>query len=110
MEDFQQVLTNLASSLNSVNSTAIKLPTFSPDLVEHWFDKVEAHFRIKKITVSNTKYDHVMATIPVDVFKKVGKIDISEDKDPYDTLKKKMIKRFSLSPLGLSIKGAGSQN
>ena len=53
----------------SINSTAVKLPTFWSTDPELWFYQVEAVFenRNPKVTVDSTKFNHVMAALPQDV-------------------------------------------
>ena len=55
--------------LPSVNSTAVKLPTFWSSDPELWFFQVEAVFenRHPKVTVDGTKFNHVMAALPQEV-------------------------------------------
>ena len=44
-----------------INAVAMKLPLFWVDNPRMWFQTAEAQFRIKNITRSLTKFDHVLA-------------------------------------------------
>ena len=47
-----------------VAAATVKLPQFWVDQPEVWFCQAEAHFSLKQITVSRTKFDHVVAVLP----------------------------------------------
>ena len=110
------VATALAAVMErkEVNAASVKLPTFSPEAPELWFRQVESHFRLKKITVSQTKYDHVLASVPHEVFAQVAVEDLSGHVDPYGELKKKFLAEYSLSPIdrvfkALELQGEGAK-
>ena len=45
-------------------NVSMKLPTFWPDVVEVWFAQADAQFGIRNVTVSKTKFYHVVAVLP----------------------------------------------
>jgi hypothetical protein len=51
----------------NVNAVAVKLPDFWPADPQTWFHQAEAAFRRSNVTVSFTKYDHVLMKLPTDV-------------------------------------------
>jgi hypothetical protein len=51
----------------NVNAVAVKLPEFWPADPQTWFHQAEAAFRRSNVTVSFTKYDHVLMKLPTDV-------------------------------------------
>jgi len=51
----------------NVNAVAVKLPDFWPADPQTWFHQAEAEFRRSNVTVSYTKYDHVLMKLPTDV-------------------------------------------
>jgi hypothetical protein len=51
----------------NVNAVAVKLPEFWPADLQTWFHQAEAAFRRSNVTVSYTKYDHVLMKLPTDV-------------------------------------------
>jgi hypothetical protein len=44
----------------NVNAVAVKLPEFWPADPQTWFHQAEAAFRRSNVTVSYTKYDHIL--------------------------------------------------
>jgi hypothetical protein len=50
-----------------VNAVAVKLPDFWTADPTTWFAQAEAAFRRSNVTVSYTKYDHVLMKLPQDV-------------------------------------------
>jgi hypothetical protein len=51
----------------NLNAVAVKLPDFWPADPQTWFHQAEAAFRRSNVTVSYTKYDHVLMKLPTDV-------------------------------------------
>ena len=46
-----------------LNTFAIKLPPFWPDNIKTWLIQSESQFRLKGVTVSQTKFDHVVQSM-----------------------------------------------
>lgn len=77
---------------------AIKLPTFFKANPNLWFMQVEAQFHISKIKNDASKYYMVVAALDTEVLHQVS--DVLNDLPPqrmYETLKNKIIQRFSES-------------
>eukprot|EP00095_Tigriopus_kingsejongensis_P004996 maker-scaffold733_size105121-snap-gene-0.17 protein:Tk04996 transcript:maker-scaffold733_size105121-snap-gene-0.17-mRNA-1 annotation:"PREDICTED: uncharacterized protein LOC103308205" len=71
-----------------IGVTSLKLPQFSMADPITWFFRAEANFRLKNITKSCTKADHVMAVLPDDVFPKISVwLRDQQDEIDYEALK-----------------------
>ena len=46
---------------------SMKLPFFWCDAAKVWFTQADAHFAIKHVTVSKTKFYHTVAVLPLEV-------------------------------------------
>ena len=46
-----------------LNTFAVKLPPFWPDNIKTWLIQSESQFRLKGVTVSQTKFDHVVQSM-----------------------------------------------
>jgi len=86
-----------------VDAVAVKLPLFWKTSPKMWFNQAEAQFAIKNITVSLTKYYHVIARIPEDVALKVqnviNHISTTASDTPYEDLKKRMLAAYTPGPM-----------
>ena len=51
------------AGLDSVDVVGLKLGTFWTDMPTIWFMQAEAQFRLKKITVEETMYHHVLVAL-----------------------------------------------
>ena len=81
---------------NSLNALAMKLPLFWVDNPRMWFQTAEAQFRIKKITCSSTKFDHVLARIPSELTLSLTTVvsratATPPSADPYTELKDRLL-------------------
>lgn len=84
----------------AINNVAIKLPEFWTTNPALWFKQVEAAFRRGRVTVSATKYDHVLVKLPIEVLDSVADVvnAIDDDTvDPYEQLKARLISDYGLS-------------
>jgi hypothetical protein len=85
-----------------VDHVAVKLPLFWKSSPKMWFNQAESQFHIKGITVSLTKYHHVVARIPEDVALKVANvinaISASGSSTPYEDLKKRLMAAYTPGP------------
>jgi len=52
------------SECTAVHAAAFRLPPFSTTDTMIWFRRAEIQFPLKKITVSSTKADYVLAALP----------------------------------------------
>lgn len=81
-------------ALNSQNVSTIKIPPFWNNRPDLWFIQVEAQFRAKGITASNTKYDHLVSALPPETMEVVADVVLNPPKDNrYDHLKKLLVER-----------------
>jgi hypothetical protein len=81
----------------AVNTVAVKIPEFweaDPDI---WFYQAECAFNRARITVSHTKYEHVVMRLPAAVSISVRALLLgvtAETEDPYEQLKTRLIADF----------------
>ena len=65
----------------------MKLPVFWPDTAKVWYAQVEAQFAIRNVTVSKTKFYHVVAVLPQEVASQIlDLIHALPAGDPYGVL------------------------
>ena len=86
----------------AVNVVGVKLPDFWTADPTRWFKQVEARFRRSNITVSSTKYDHVLMKLPEAVVASVGNLIDSiqpTDTDGYERIKERLVASYSKTPL-----------
>jgi len=70
-----------------VGHISVKPIPFSNKCPEIWFLQMESQFALAKITKAETKYHHVLSSIPIEV---AGNLSISANQD-YDELKKQIL-------------------
>ena len=75
----------------------VNLPAFWAGQPSTWFDSIEAAFELRRITVSRTKYVHVVNKLPCDVLVTVAHITANyEDRaDPYQDIKDALCRTYS---------------
>ena len=56
---------------NLLNTVAVKLPPFWPGNIETWFVQSKSQFRLKAVTVSQTKFDYCVQAMSQEVPVKV---------------------------------------
>ena len=77
-----------------MNAVSMKIPPFWPQDPELWFLQVDAQFSAKNITVSKTKFQHVVGAIATEVAVLVRDIiSAPPDDDPYKLLRETLIER-----------------
>ena len=80
------------------NIVAMKLPTFWPDAAKVWFAQAGAQLVIKAVTMSKTKFYHVVAVLPQDVSIQIlDLIRAPPTRIPYEVLKDRVITLYSLN-------------
>ena len=78
-----------------IGHVKVKIPTFMENSVSNWFIIAEAQFNLAKITISSTKFYHIIANLPTTVLDKLDKSTIT---DPdYDKLKLAIVDRYEKS-------------
>ena len=81
-----------------LHSVAVKLPPFWPDNIETWLIQSESQFRLKGVTVSQTKFDHVVQSMSQqDAFKVLDLIRAPPRDDPYGHLKSGLLLMYNLT-------------
>ena len=53
----------ILTAADLLHSVAVKLPPFWPDNIETWLIQSESQFRLKGVTVSQTKFDYVVQSM-----------------------------------------------
>jgi len=78
-----------------LNAVGIRPPPFEEQSVARWFAVLESQFSIAHISVSSTKFNHVLSHLPMSVVNKLSD-NILQNAD-YDELKDRLIELFSKS-------------
>lgn len=80
----------------NIMRVSVKLPPFWREQPELWFTQAEAQFVISGITVDETKYYTVIATVESDILSQISDIVSNPPAaDKYKTIKDRLIKRFA---------------
>ena len=88
----------MSTDVQPVVSTAVRLPHFWTANPEIWFRQVEAQFAINKVRSDRLKYDHIIATLPLETISMI--FDVIENPpttDLYQNLKDKLTQRLTAS-------------
>ena len=99
-DDVSETETSGTTSTPAVAATPnVTLPVFSTTKAAPWFLRVEAVFRLKKIS-ANQKSDFILGALPEDVFDRISTwlANYGSDVIPYDQLKAKFINSCEPSP------------
>ena len=81
-----------------VAAIQIKLPPFWPKDPALWFAQIEAQFTTRGITVSKTKFDYVVSSLSPEFATEVRDLLLQPPPEqPYETLKRELTNRTSLS-------------
>ncbi len=82
-----------------VTAISVKLPSFWIDNPRAWFIQADSQFAISNITVSTTKFYHILSSLPKEVIDTV--VDIVEEigtyDDPYAHLKDRLLTGFKVT-------------
>ena len=67
------VLEGVPATLSAadLNNFAVKLPLFWPENIETWFVQAKSQFRLRAVTVSQTKFYYCIQAMPQEVAVKV---------------------------------------
>ena len=78
-----------------IGHVKVKIPIFMGKSVSNWFIIAEAQFNLARITISSTKFYHIIANLPTTVLDKLDKSTIT---DPdYVKLKLAIVDRYEKS-------------
>ena len=88
---------NVSLSAVPLTTVSLKLSTFWTDSPEVWFIQAEAQFEVKRITVSQTKFNHCLAVLPQDVACRLLDLVRAPLADPYEALRSRLIQMYTLS-------------
>ena len=81
-----------------LNTIAVKLPLFWPDNIETWLIQSQYQFHLKGVTVSQTKFDHVVQSMSQkDAVKVLDKIHAPPCDNPYGHLKNCLLGMYDLT-------------
>lgn len=81
-----------------ISSINVKLPAFWQSDPPLWFMQIESIFRKNRISKQSTMFDYVVAELQPETMHEVRDIISNPDKlTPYDTLKRELLNRVSLS-------------
>ena len=86
------------SSPSPVGNVLMKLPVFWPDAAKVWFALADEQFAIRSVTVSKTKFYHVVAVIPQEVASQI--LDLIRTPpvgDTYGVLGERLITLYTLN-------------
>ena len=89
----------VVAGIESVDLVGLKLLTFWTDRPSVWFRQAKAQFRLRKITVEETKFNHVLIALDNRTSGEVEHvIDNPHPKTPYTTLKEALLEAFEKKP------------
>ena len=75
----------------------MKLPAFWPDGAEVWFAQADTQFAIKAVTLSKTKFYHMVAVLPQEGAAQILNLILAPPaRTPYEVLQDRLITLFSL--------------
>lgn len=103
LKEQQEILQNKSAQQvqfenSSVCRVSAKLPPFWPDKPAVWFSQVESQFVLANISQDETKFHHVVANLDSRYASEVDDIIVNPPvTGKYDTIKKELIHRLSLS-------------
>jgi hypothetical protein len=108
------VLKGLQTETATVNTVAVRLPSFWSGNPEVWFKQVESVFETRKITVQRTQFNYVIQALDNSTADRVQAVILTPSEVPYDKLKTALIEVFGKTQAQkdqeiLSINGLGDK-
>ena len=90
----------IVAGIDSVDLVGLKLSTFWTDRPTTWFRQAEAQFRLRKITVEETMFNHVLVALDNRTSGEVEHvIDNPDPKAPYTALKSALLEAYEKTDL-----------
>lgn len=87
-----------AAAEAQIAHVAVKPPPFWKSHPTLWFIRLESQFSLAKITVEETKFNHVVAALDADVLTSISDILLNPpENQPYEAIKKRLIDSHSES-------------
>ena len=87
-----------APAADLLNAAAVKLPPLWPDNITTWLVEAESQFCLKGVTISQTKFDHVVQRMSQnDAVKVLDLIRAPPHDDPYGHLKNHLLRMYGLT-------------
>ena len=81
-----------------VTKVAVKLPDFWTDDPNLWFLHAESAFQTANITISRTKFNHIVQKLPQNIMVSVRSLlTNTTSQTPYEDLKAKLVSSYTLS-------------
>ena len=81
-----------------LHSVTVKLSPFWPDNIETWLIQSKSQFCLKGVTVSQTKFDHVVQSMSqTEAVKVLDLIRAPPCNDPYGHLKNRLLRMYGLT-------------
>ena len=84
-----------------IAASAPKIPQLDTESVDSWILRAEAKFRTSAITVSRTKVDYALDTIPRDIARKCQLSSVYANEDPWKTLTERLKAVLGQDPLAV---------
>ena len=85
----------ILTAADLLHSVAVKLPSFWLDNIKTWLIQSESQFRLKGVTVSQTKFDHVVQSMSqTDAVKVLDLIRAPPQDNPYSHLKNCLLQMY----------------
>ena len=85
--------------LTAATAQEVKLPTFCAAKAVSWFQRAEIQFRLKRETSYTCMANHVLTSLPQDVFLLISSWLLEQgDHLEYDKLKRRLLQKFVATP------------
>ena len=80
----------------TVQTVSVKLPAFNSKRPGVWLQQVEAEFDVAGVTREETKYSHVVRSLPTEAANRLGRvINPRPTTNPYTTVKEAILRKFT---------------
>ena len=112
LEDISELFPPSAPAFPApVANVSMKLPAFWPDAVEVWFAQADAQFAIRNVSVSKTKFYHLVVVLPQEVASQILDLICPPPAgNPYIVLRECLIYLYKLNDYQSPSSASGWQN